>query len=301
MLPAMVTKPLIAIVGPGRLGSALAVELARARYRIAELVSPGGSRSAKRAQALARKLRARASFHDNAILDAELIWFCVPDREIAVAARALASAVEWDGKIALHSSGALPSSELDVLRQRGASVASVHPMMSFVRGAVPSLNSVPFALEGDIRAVRMAQRIAHDLGGEPFHIHAKDKIAYHAWGAFASPLLIALLVSAEQVARAAGQSAADARKKMLPILKQTLENYDRLGPTGAFSGPLVRGDAEIVRRHLQVLKRIPNAKDVYLALSRMAVRYLPVQQRRKMEQLLRSIRNRKRETGNQKP
>jgi len=284
MLPAMTTKPRIAIVGPGRLGTALGVELSRAGYRIAEIVSL--RRSARSGQALARTLDARASFHDNAALDADLIWFCVPDREIAATARALASKVEWKGKIAFHSSGALASGELDVLRQRGASVASVHPMMTFVRGAIPSLNGVPFALEGDAGALRVAQRILRDLGGESFKIRAKDKVAYHAWGAFASPLLVALLVSAEQVARAAGLSVTDARKKMLPILRQTIENYGRLGPAGAFSGPLVRGDAEIVRKHLHVLKKIPKTGDVYAALARAAVRHLPVQQRRKIEQVL---------------
>jgi predicted short-subunit dehydrogenase-like oxidoreductase (DUF2520 family) len=291
----MATKPRIAIVGPGRLGSALAIELSRAGYAITELVYA----KPKKSQPLARKVRARASFHDNAFLDAELVWFCVPDREIAAAARALFAKVEWRGKVAFHSSGALPSSELDVLRRGGASVAAVHPMMTFVRGTVPSLRGVPFALEGDSGAVRIAQRIARDLGGDSFKIRAKDKVAYHAWGAFASPLLVALLVSAEQVARAAGLAPTDARRKMLPILKQTIENYGRLGPAGAISGPLVRGDTEVVRKHLQVLQSIPGAKDVYLALSRIAVRHLPVQQRRKLEQLLElETRNRKPEAGN---
>jgi predicted short-subunit dehydrogenase-like oxidoreductase (DUF2520 family) len=285
MLPAMATKPRIAIVGPGRLGSALALELNRAGYRISEIVSR--KRPEGESRLLARKLRARASVASQAALDADLIWFCVPDREIAAAAGALASKLVWRAKIAFHSSGALASTELDVLRKHGAKVAAVHPLMTFVRGTVPSLRDVPFALEGDVEAARVARQIVRDLGGETFRIRAKDKVAYHAWGAFASPLLVALLVSAEQVACAAGLKAKEARKKMLPILKQTIENYGRFGSAGAFSGPLVRGDAEIVRRHLQVLKKIPEAKEVYLALARTAVRHLPVRQRRKLENALR--------------
>jgi predicted short-subunit dehydrogenase-like oxidoreductase (DUF2520 family) len=284
MLPAMASKPRIAIVGPGRLGSALTLQLSRAGYRVAEVVS---RRSRKSVKLLAHKLRARTSFQNNAVLDADLIWFCVPDREIAAAARVLASKTEWTGKTAFHSSGALASNELDVLRELGAKVAAVHPMMTFVRGAAPSLRGVPFAVEGDASAIRLARGIVHDLGGETFRIRAKDKAAYHAWGAFASPLLVALLVSAEQVARAAGLKAPEARKKMLPILKQTIENYGRLGPAGAFSGPLVRGDTEIVRKHLNVLKKIPEAKQVYLTLARTAVWHLPVRQRRKLENALR--------------
>jgi hypothetical protein len=51
---------------------------------------------------------------------------------------------------------------------------------------------------------------------------------------------------------------------------------------------LVRGDTEIVRRHLAVLKKIPEAKNVYLALSRSALRYLPVGQRKKLQAILKS-------------
>jgi predicted short-subunit dehydrogenase-like oxidoreductase (DUF2520 family) len=288
MLPAMASKPKVAIVGAGRLGRALAIELSRAGFVISEIVSRDRSASRRKAQALAKMLRARATVRANAVLDADVVWFCVPDREIATTAESLAPHLSWKGKAAFHSSGALGSDELTVLRRRSAAVASVHPLMTFVSGAIPSLKSVPFALEGEKAALRVARPIVRYLGGEPFTIHAKDKVAYHVWGAFTSPLLVALLVSAEQVARAAGLSPAQARKKMLPIVRQTIENYARLGPAGAFSGPLVRGDAEIVRKHLKVLRKLPQARDVYLALAGVALRHLPVQQRRQLKKTLSS-------------
>jgi predicted short-subunit dehydrogenase-like oxidoreductase (DUF2520 family) len=286
MLPAMVAKPRVAIVGPGRLGSALAVELSRAGYRVSELVSRRRSASESKARKLAKKLHARFSIPQAACLDAEVIWFCVPDREISSAARRLAGSGPWRGKCAFHSSGALTSAELGTLQRKGARVASVHPLMSFVRGVVPSLKGVPFALEGDADALRVAARIVRDLGGTAFPIPARNKVAYHAWGAFASPLAVALLVTAEQVANAAGLSPQQARRKMLPMLKQTLENYRRWGAARSFSGPLVRGDAETIGKHLKILSPIPEAKEVYLALSRSALRHIPLGQRRKLEKAL---------------
>ncbi len=282
----MAAKPRIAIVGPGRLGSALALELTRARYRVSAIVSGDSGASRQKARALARRVSARWSAPGKPF-DADLVWLCVPDREIARSARQLATLVEWKGKIALHSSGALASDELRVLRRRGVEVASVHPLMTFVQGEVPSLKGVPFALEGDPGALRVAHRIVRDLGGEGFSISKRRKLAYHAWGAFASPLLIALLVTGEKVARVAGLSTTEARRKMMPILRQTLANYAKLGPAGAFSGPIVRGDAQVVRQHLRELKKIPGAADVYAALARVALRYLPAGNRKELEQLLR--------------
>jgi predicted short-subunit dehydrogenase-like oxidoreductase (DUF2520 family) len=283
----MARKLRIAIVGPGRLGSTLALRLKAAGYRISEVVSRSTSGSQKKARALARSLGARAVTHATASLDADLIWFCVADREIATAARELEPLTNWKGKTAFHSSGALASDELNGLRTQGAKVASVHPLMTFVGGSKPSLKGVSFAVEGDTAAVRLARRVIADLGGEAFVIAKKNKSAYHAWGAFTSPLLVALLVASEQVAKAAGISAAQTRRRMLPIVNQTLANYASLGPAGAFSGPLVRGDADIVRKHLRVLQRVPGARDVYVALAEIALHNLPVNERKDLDRALR--------------
>ena len=94
-------------------------------------------------------------------------------------------------------------------------------------------------------------------------------------------------MTGERVAHAAGLSPADARKKMLPIVRQTLANYAKLGPAGAFSGPIVRGDAQVVRKHVKELRKIPGAKDVYMALARAGLRYLPLRNRKELEKLLR--------------
>lgn len=281
----MTRKPRIAIVGPGRLGGALALELKRAGYRISEIVAGKTGASRRRAWALAKLVHSR-SVAAGARLDADLVWFCVPDREIARAAQQLADVVDWKGKTALHSSGALASSELRGLRLRGASVGSVHPLMTFVRGSIPSLKNVPMALEGDPAALRLARRIIRNLGGNAFSVSRSRKTAYHAWGAFASPLLIALLVTAERVAHAAGFSTAEARRKALPILRQTLANYAKLSAAGAFSGPIVRGDAQVVRQHLQELRKVPEARAVYIALARSGLRYLPAVNRKELEKLL---------------
>ena len=147
--------------------------------------------------------------------------------------------------------------------------------MTFVRGSRPSLTGVPFAVEGDAVAVRVARRIVKSLGGKVYSIRKQDKAAYHAWGTVASPLFTALLATTEQVAAAAGVNRKAARQRMIPILRQTLANYAALGAERGFSGPIVRGDVDTVKRHLRVLRDTPAAREVYIALARAALRYLP--------------------------
>lgn len=235
---------------------------------------------------LTREVHASAATIYRAQLRAEIVWFCVPDREIAGATQSLSETTDWKVKIALHSSGALTSDALQILRERGASVASVHPLMTFVRGSRPLLYGVPFALEGDAKALRAARALVLSLRGEPFTIHRRYKEAYHAWGMFISPLLIALLAAAERVAGAAGFSALEARKRMLPILRQTLGNYERMGAPQSFSGPIARGDVETVNRHIKELSRAPAAREIYVALARVALRELPAKNRAEFLKIL---------------
>jgi predicted short-subunit dehydrogenase-like oxidoreductase (DUF2520 family) len=283
----------------------LAVALRDAGFPITEIVARDLPRSRRRARALAAKVGARPVTANSAALDAALLWFCVPDGAIQSAASVLADRLaahpqaahhqaargkhKHRARFAFHSSGALLSRELDPLRQAGVAVASVHPLMTFVAGARPSLAGVPFAMEGDNAAKRMARRVVRDLGGQSFLLPAARKAAYHAWATLTSPLLLAFLVTLEEAARAAGLTREDARRKSLPIIRQTLANYSSLGPARSFSGPLIRGDVETVAKHLAVLKKHPGAREVYVALAQTALRGLPVKNREGLKRLLKVL------------
>jgi predicted short-subunit dehydrogenase-like oxidoreductase (DUF2520 family) len=298
MLPAMRRRPRITIVGAGNLGAALAMCLRQAGYVIDQIVFRDSRASRRKATALARTVGALAVAIARAAIDSDVVWFCVPDDAIAEVARSVAQKTDWKGRVALHSSGALASDELAALRRLGAHVASVHPMMTFVAGSLQtgssqassqrSLAGVPFAIEGDVAAVRAGRAIVKELGGKAYAIRRQDKVAYHAWGTFASPLLTALLATTEHVAAAAGLNRREAKRRMLPILQQTLANYAALDAAGAFSGPIVRGDVETIRRHLRVLRKVPAAAEVYAALAKAAVRYLPGRRTRTVRKVLKA-------------
>lgn len=285
MLPQMKGRPSIAIVGPGNLGSALALSLKRSRYPVRAIVARRASKSIGQAKKLVREVGALLLFDPDRV-SADVLWFCVPDSRIALAAERFAQCYWRKGTVALHSSGVLTSDELYRLRRNGVSVASVHPLMTFVPGSRPSLAGVAFAIEGDAKAVRVAKRIVGDLGGYPYPIRKKDKAAYHAWGAFTSPLVTALLAASEKVAKLAGVSRKEARLRAVPILLQTLANYASFGAPGAFSGPVIRGDVDTIKRHLKALRNLPAARDAYAALVRAALRYLPSRNKAPIKRLL---------------
>src|SRR5262249_51659259 len=129
-------------------------------------------------------------------------------------------------------------------------------------------------------------RIVRELGGDAFRLSAAHKTAYHAWATMTSPLFLAFLVTLEGAAAAAELTRKDSRRMSLPIIRQTLENYAGLGPMHSFSGPIIRGDIETVAKHLAALRKSPEVREVYVALLGVAMRHLPVKNRKRLSRLL---------------
>ena len=136
--------------------------------------------------------------------------------------------------------------------------------------------------------MRAAHEIASTLGASPYVLDKRHKTLYHAFGSFASPLVIALMSAMEQVAESAGVPPGEARRMVRPLLMRTLDNYFRKDAARAFSGPLIRGDVRTVRKHLAAMKRIPHARDVYIALAKAAIKALPVKNKEALKEELRS-------------
>lgn len=284
------TQPTVAIVGTGNVARAIAVGLHHAGVRVTEIIG----RDAKKTSKLARVVKALASNLSNATIAADIVWICVSDAAISEVATRLAKLpVTWKRKTVLHASGPLTSAELTPLKKRGANSASFHPMNTFVPGLPAELEQArlrrtPFGAEGDAHAINAATMIANALSHPTpaliFRIRPKDKVKYHAVGAFTSPLLVSTLNIAEQLARSTG--IKEPRHLMTPILLYTITNIITRGTENAFSGPIRRGDVATVQKHLAALKNIPNAEAVYRALAFNAVEHLPSKNQAELRKLL---------------
>jgi predicted short-subunit dehydrogenase-like oxidoreductase (DUF2520 family) len=200
-----------------------------------------------------------------------------PDRSAADVAEELArvGAEELHGKIVLHTSGALSSAVLAPVKKCGAAVGSMHPLQSFSGVGVPPLEGKVFAIEGDTAAVRIARQIARTLGAVPVHIDGAKKPLYHAAGALAAGNVLALMEAATRLMTAAGMKRREAVRALLPLTRQVLENFERLGPRAAWTGPLSREDFGVVAAHFEAMQDLPpQFSETYEAVNRLAAQVL---------------------------
>jgi predicted short-subunit dehydrogenase-like oxidoreductase (DUF2520 family) len=211
------------------------------------------------------------------VLASTCVLIATPDGAIEEIANELAriGGEDLQGQVVLHTSGAMDSSVLHAARSCGASVGSMHPLQTFNGVTVPPLEGKVFAIEGDPMAVRTARKIARALGAAPAQIEPRNKPLYHAAGALAAGHTLVVVEAAIQLLMSLGMKRTEAMRALLPMTKQVLQNYERLGPRAAWTGPLARGDYEVVAKHLNVLQQYsPEYRDAYDALNRLAERVL---------------------------
>ncbi len=270
---------LVHIAGAGAAGTAVGRALLEAGHALGAIASRTAERAAERCALLGagRPWTLDALADADRPLDADgpaLLLVAVPDRHLAVTADALARRRWPDASVALHLSGSAPVDVLATLRAQGCAVGGLHPLKSFVDppDARP-LADIVCAVEGDEPAAVVAETLAADAGGRPFRIAPGGRAAWHAGAAHACNHLVALVDQALDLLERAGLDRDAGRTALLPLLSGTVENLRRHPPGGALTGPVVRGDADVVARHLEALaSAAPDVDRAYRALARRALR-----------------------------
>jgi predicted short-subunit dehydrogenase-like oxidoreductase (DUF2520 family) len=265
----------ISIVGAGRVGRALGRRLRELGWRIG-VVASSTEAGARKAVRFIGEGQPQAGV-TRQIFGSSTIVVTVPDDAIASVADELArmGGEELRGKVVLHTSGALNASVLQSVRACGAAAASMHPMQTFSGVGVPPLEGKVFGIEGDEIAVRVARKIARELGGTPISIAAEMKPLYHAAGAFAAGHVLALEEAGVQLLMKAGMKRHEATRALLALSRQVIDHYEKLGPGKAWTGPLSRGDYGVIAGHEEALQKVaPEFLEAYRAVNRLAARVL---------------------------
>ncbi|MCF8070229.1 MAG: DUF2520 domain-containing protein [Desulfobacterales bacterium] len=246
-------KPSFAIVGCGKVGTALAIFLSEAGFPLSGLAGRRMA-SAKRAASLFKNV----PFSDDYTVItkvADIVFITTPDGNIEkTCARIVTKGGFKNNAIVLHCSGALPST---ILSGDNIHKGSMHPLQSFAKISKERnpFQGINFAVEGSNAAVEVSQEMAIALGGTPIRINTEDKTLYHASAVVSSNYLVTLFDIASTLAEKAGVKNEDVVKLLMPLVKGTISNIENIGITDALTGPIARGDDSVVKKHLDEMDR----------------------------------------------
>ncbi len=261
------------IIGGGRVGRTLgALWQSKHAFDIQDVLS-GTPHSARSAVAFIGGGRAVGWLKE---MRPAAVWMLTPpDGRIVHCCEALAhSGLLRSGDIVFHCSGAMTSAELAAACAVGALVASVHPLKTFADpdAALRTFAGTYCGAEGDRTALEGLQPAFGDIGARVCEIDPRFKTIYHASSVMVCNYLVALLESGLLSFEKSGLDQATALRVMEPLVRDTVDNVFRLGTTQALTGPIARGDHEVVARHIDALAAWdPRLAEIYRALGVVAL------------------------------
>jgi predicted short-subunit dehydrogenase-like oxidoreductase (DUF2520 family) len=257
----------VGVIGAGRVGAVLGAALARAGHRV--VAASGVSEAARNRMAQLLPGVPHRAADKVAMAADDLLIIAVPDDSLqGVVAGLAATGALRPGQVVAHTSGAHGLAVLAGAAAVGCRPLALHPAMTFT-GTADDLANLPGISYGvtaaaDLRA--FAARLVTDLGGIPEWVAEPDRPLYHAALAHGANHLVTLVNEAVDRLRDAGVEQPD--KVLGPLLRAALDNALRLGDS-ALTGPVSRGDAGTVARHLDRLAATaPDSVPAYRALAR---------------------------------
>lgn len=248
----------IALVGPGRAGTALACALIDAGHRVITVAG----RTPDTACAAAERFGARVAPVDDAGRAAEVVVIATPDVAIDATAAEVAPSLE-SGALVLHLAGARGLDALApiVATRSDVQVGALHPLQTLPTADAP--------LAGAWAAVAgppLVAELAREVGMHPFTVVDADRATYHAAAVIASNHVVALLGQVERLSHIAGVPFA----AFEPLARAAVEHSFADGPAAALTGPVARGDVATVERHLAAIP--DDERRAYRALAEAAHR-----------------------------
>ena len=254
----------IGIVGAGRVGTGLALCFARAGVKVAAVAS----RKAASSRRLARAVRgARACASPQEVADsADLVFLTVPDDAI----EAVASGIRWRaGAACVHCSGAGDLDLLAAAAAQGARTGGFHPLRMFGEpGRSFDMRGCAVAIAGSAGLERELERLARAVGARPLRVPQGSRALYHIGANFSGAFVVALIAETVALWKKLGIGEKEALRALLPLLRGSVDNVEKLGPAGALGSVVARGDVGTVRRHLEALAReAPGSLGLYRLLS----------------------------------
>lgn len=257
-LPKPLRNKTISVIGAGKVGCAVATVLHRAGIPIAAVTS----RSIASAERAARQTGGEAGI-DNAAAAAKsnIVLITTCDDSVADVVNQIADAEAFTpDKLVVHMSGALSLSVLSPASEAGALIGCIHPLQSFASAedAMHKIRGSVFGITAGPGANETLEALVEVLGGRPIPVEDDCKTLYHAAAVMASNYLVAVEDMAVHLLERAGFEKSTALEALQPLMAGSLENIRKLGTTNALTGPIVRGDVDTVRKHLEALQNLPS-------------------------------------------
>ncbi|WP_448522649.1 Rossmann-like and DUF2520 domain-containing protein [Pseudothermotoga sp.] len=184
-----------------------------------------------------------------------VVFFAVPDSAITQVYESTKDRI-LPGTCLIHFSGFHSSKIFVDAEKLGFHRASMHPNLSFADPTVALLNlsNCIFGVEGDPEGLKTAIKLVEDISNKYVVLSEDGKINYHLAAVVCSNFVVGLAALAEKIYE--GSGVEDPRELMSNLIDSVAQNIKVKGAAGSLTGPVARGDWEVVKKEGELFKSI---------------------------------------------
>lgn len=253
----MAHTPTISFIGSGN----LAWHLAPAFDNVGFVVKEVYSQNPRHAEALTGRLyqaEVKATL-DFSTSSSSIFIIAVSDDAISEIAQEIVLPEE---AVLIHTSGSQPITELQYAATPHLGV--LYPLQTFTKSKKIDFKKIPLFVESLTPEAQQAiLPLAKSISNEVKKITSEERKALHIAAVFASNFTNHMLTLSQQVMK---QNSLDF-EWLKPLIIETINKSLSIGPEEAQTGPAMRGDLEILDKHLDFLQEQEAVAEIYKIVS----------------------------------
>lgn len=165
--------------------------------------------------------------------------------------------------IVVHTSGSI---DMDILKLSSKSIGVYYPLQTFYPEASIDWQTTPILLEANSKTTfAKLEKLASSVSGKVKEVNSKNRLQIHLAAVFACNFTNAMYVSAYEIIE---KNLSEKDTELLhPIMLQSFQKLLKVHPKKAQTGPAMRDDAIVMKKHLALVKSDKQLVKVYKTLS----------------------------------
>ncbi len=264
--------PTLSVIGCGRLGKAITRLFHEHEvFRVVDVLNRSLASSEQAVEFIGAG-RPVGNMHD--LREVDVTFISAADASIESIADNLACVGNFKSKIVFHASGSLSYLVLNSVARQGALIASTHPMVTFSDPKL-AIRAVPgsyCSMEGHPDARIFLHRAFEKIGSNPFDLGDVSKSEYHAAAVFVSNYVTTVIHTGLELFTRVGMDHNSLLTILQPSIRSIVDSLFEEGTTKSLTGPISRGDANVIEGHLDSIKdNFPGKLELYRQLAKATV------------------------------
>ena len=199
---------------------------------------------------------------DNLDWDSDLVLIAVSDDAIKEVAKALSQKLRGFNGIIAHTAGSVG---MCVLKEYFPRYGVFYPLQTFSKHkSEMAYHDIPVFLEGsDSKVLEILKDYASHVSENIYEVDSMQRMKIHIASVFACNFANSLYDIASEILN----DQEVPFSLLLPLIHETVDKLSYLPPKESQTGPAVRNDTNVIKKHLDALSSTPEFKDIYNILS----------------------------------